>query len=100
MSKELAIGLIHETADYCPSCGQHTLLAMGVNGKPIHYIAKNKQATTQGIMEHINATRMGDFVCSNCKKHFLCDYTLGFPRAIQASGLNYSFFSGYFNHNR
>lgn len=93
-------GLIRESSDYCPSCGKHTLMAFSTNGKPIHYITKNPEATTDSIMDKVNNTAIGDLVCSNCGKHFLCDYSLGFPRAIEKFGLYMSFFEGYLNHNR
>lgn len=93
-------GFIRETADYCPNCGQHALMAYDTKNKPIHYVAKNRTATTDSIMEKVNNTTIKEFICTSCGRHFLCDFSLGFPRAIDKEGLYLSFFNGYFYHNK
>lgn len=93
-------GMIRESSDYCPNCGHHSIMAYSTQGRPIHYVKKNQNATTDTIMDKINKESIGDLVCGNCGKHFLCDYSLGFPRAIEKFGLYMSFFEGYLNHNK
>lgn len=93
-------GFVRLPADYCPNCKARTLMAYDNRGKCIHYVAKNPAATTDSIMEKINNTTIQDMVCSKCGKHFLIDYSLGYPRAIEKFGLYVSFFDNYLNHNR
>lgn len=88
------------TADYCPKCKTRTLNTYDNRGKPIHYVSKNQTATTESIMEKINTTTISDMICSKCGTHFIIDYSMGFPRAIEDSALNFLFFNNYFNHNK
>lgn len=93
-------GFIRESADLCPVCKTHTLLAYDAKyNRQIHYITKNPSATTESIMEKVNDRQIRDLVCSKCGKHFLLDFSLGYPRAIEKFALNMTFFDGYFHHN-
>ena len=96
---ELKQGFIRETADYCPICNKHSLIAYSTRGQPIHYVTKNKSATTDSIMKLVKKETIKDLVCSNCGNHFTVDYTLGFPRAIQDIGLYMLFLGSYYNSN-
>lgn len=93
-------GLIRLPADYCPVCKTNTLMAYDNRGKSIHYVAKNSTATTKSIMDKVNSVTIVDMVCSKCKKHFLIDYSLGYPRAIEKFGLYINFFDNYLYHNK
>lgn len=96
---ELKQGLIRETADYCPVCNNHSLIAYSTRGRPIHYVTKNRSATTDSVMKLVNKETIKELVCSSCGTHFTVDYTLGFPRAIQDIGLYMLFLGSYYTNN-
>ena len=92
-------GFFRANSSYCPKCGQDTVVAYSTTGTPIPMITQDGM-TTEKIMQRINKATIGDMVCGNCGEHFLCDFSLGFPRAISKSGLKETFFDNYLSKNR
>lgn len=93
-------GLIRMRPDYCPICKRNSLIAYTTRDRPLHYVTKNTNATTESIMKLINKDTIKELVCSNCGNHFMVDYSLGFPRAIQNIGLYMRFLGSYYDHNK
>lgn len=92
-------GFYREALNHCPSCGQNRIVAYTTNGKPLYFVT-NEDMTTDEVMNRINSATIGDMVCGACGGHFLCDFSLGFPRAISKSGLRMAFFDNYLNKNK
>lgn len=92
-------GFFRESSKYCPECGHQSITICNINGKPLNFVI-DKGMTTDQIMKKVNKTTIGNMVCSNCGKQFLCDYSLGFPRAVTKSGLRMTFFEDYLSKNK